>query len=580
MRVVSTRDLNRVSLGSPPATAAPGQSGMAVLLFRRKQVTQCYNLGASRRSGGGMRHRIPSAGGIPGGLIAGGLVVSLLMLASGAAASASATPTVTAIPRGSGIHGYPYDSAPTVRSFPGAPTLYLSHFGYVEHEFVMSGTANVYRQSGFWGSNGRWNVSPAQSGVPYTTRLLVRYPTNPAKFNGTVVVEWLNDTTGGGQDPVWSEIYREVLSKGYAYVGVSAQTGSMVEDKTWDPQRYGALGDTNDGQSYDIFSRAAQVARADAGNLLGGLHPTTVIGSGDSQSAFRVATYYNAIQPLSDAFDGFLVIGRGVLAAPIGTGLVAFSPFPALIRTDNATPLLQIETEGDIEELGFAFARQPDNAHLRTWELAGAAHIDLHEGLYEAGTILRENPQLTAPQCVFGVMANGATQPDNMGVFELEDSALIALRNWITQGVAPPSGNQIATTALFNIVKRDQYGNALGGIRLPDIQVPTETYSAINFSQPSQEGLSPAQLFTTLQNIFSTLMTGVITDPTLRDEGLCLLEGYYTPFSTAALQSLYPTHSAYVSAFTAAATSVKAAGFLTPADYRAAVAAAKRAPIP
>jgi len=408
----------------------------------------------------------------------------------------------------------------------------------------------------------------------------VRYPANPAKFNGTVVVEWLNDTTGGDQDPVWSEIYREVLSRGYAYVGVSAQTGSMIEDKTWDAQRYGALGGTNDGQSYDIFSQAAQVVRADAGNLLGGLHPTTVIGAGDSQSAFRVATYYNAIQPLSHAFDGFLAIGRGVLAAPIGSGLVAFSPFPALIRTDVATPFLQIETEGDIEELGFAFARQPDNSDLRTWELAGAAHIDLHEGQYEAGTILRENPQLTAPQCVFGVMANGATQPDNMGVFELEDSALIAMRKWITQGVAPPSGNQIATTPLFNIVERDQYGNALGGIRLPDIQVPTETYSAINFSQPSQEGLSPTQLFTTLQNIFSTLMTGVITDPTLRDEGLCLLEGYYTPFSTATLQSLYPTHSAYVAAFTTAAASVKAAGFLTPADYRAAVAAAKKAPIP
>jgi len=538
-----------------------------------------------------MTRRSRKVHGILGSVVAGTLVASMLALAPGMAASAplpaplrhlssGPLPTVTQIPPGSGSHGYPYDAVPTKSSFPGAPTIHLAHYGYVEREFTMSGKTNIYRQSGFWGSNGVWNVSVAQSNVPYTTRLLVRYPASPAKFNGTVVVEWLNDTTGGDQDPVWSEIYREVLSKGYAYVGVSAQTGSMVEDKTWDPQRYGALGDTNDGQSYDIFSQAAQVARADAGNLLGGLHPTTVIGSGDSQSAFRVATYYNAIQPLSHAFDGFLVIGRGVLAAPIGTGLVAFSPFPALIRTDNSTPLLQIETEGDIEELGFAFARQPDNAHLRTWELAGAAHIDLHEGLYEAGTILRENPQLTAPQCVFGVMANGATQPDNMGVFELEDSALIALRNWITQGVAPPSGNQIATTPLFNIVERDQYGNALGGIRLPDIQVPTETYSAINFSQPSQEGLSPAQLFTTLQNIFSTLMTGVITDPTLRDEGLCLLEGFYTPFSTATLQSLYPTHSAYVSAFTAAAAGVKAAGFLTPADYRAAVAAAQKAPIP
>src|SRR5215468_5921848 len=538
-----------------------------------------------------MTRRSREVHGILGSVVAGTLVASMLALAPGMAASAplpaplrhlssGPLPTVTQIPPGSGSHGYPYDAVPTESSFPGAPTIHLAHYGYVEREFTMSGKTNIYRQSGFWGSNGVWNVSVAQSNVPYTTRLLVRYPASPAKFNGTVVVEWLNDTTGGDQDPVWSEIYREVLSKGYAYVGVSAQTGSLVEDKTWDPQRYGALGDTNDDQSYDIFSQAAQVARADAGNLLGGLHPTTVIGSGDSQSAFRVATYYNAIQPLSHAFDGFLNIGRGVLAAPIGTGLVAFSPFPALIRTDNATPLLQIETEGDIEELGFAFARQPGNAHLRTWELAGAAHIDLHEGLYEAGTILRENPQLTAPQCVFGVMANGATQPDNMGVFELEDSALIALRNWISQGVAPPSGNQIATTPLFNIVERDQYGNALGGIRLPDIQVPTETYSAINFSQPSQEGLTLQQIQTLLQNIFSTLMTGVITDPTLHAEGLCLLEGYYTPFGGATLQSLYPTHAAYVSQFTAAANAELAAGFLTRYDCNQAVKSAQAAPVP
>lgn len=538
-----------------------------------------------------MVHRRIQARGFLGAAIVGALVVSALVVVPGVAASAASPPplrhlasgplpAVTPIPAHAGSHGYPYDAVPTKSSFPGAPTINLAHFGYVEREFTMSGTTNTYQQSGFWGSNGRWNVSVAQRNVPYTTRLLVRYPTNPAKFNGTVVVEWLNDTTGGDQDPVWSEIYHEVLSQGYAYVGVSAQTGSMVEDKTWDPQRYGSLGDSNDGQSYDIFSQAAQVARADAANLLGGLKPATVIGAGDSQSAFRVATYYNAIQPLSHAFDGFLAIGRGVLAAPIGSGLVASSPFPALIRTDSTTPFLQIETEGDIEELGFAFARQPDNAHLRTWELAGAAHIDLHEGQYEAGTILRENPQLTAPQCVFGVMANGATQPDNMGVFELEDSALVAMRNWITQGVAPPSGNQIATTPFFNIVERDQFGNALGGIRLPDINVPTETYSAINFSQPSQEGLSPSQLLTTLENIFSTLMTGVITDPTLRDEGLCLLEGYYTPFSQATLQSLYPTHAAYVSQFTTAAQADLAAGFLTRYDYNQAVKAAQAAPIP
>ena len=218
-----------------------------------------------------MTHRSRNVRGILGTAMAGCLAASMLALVPGVAVSAplptplrhlasGPLPTVTEIPPGSGSHGYPYDAVPTTPSFPGAPTINLAHYGYVEREFTMSGKTNVYQQSGFWGSNGVWNVSVAQSDVPYTTRLLVRYPTNPAKFNGTVVVEWLNDTTGGDQDPVWSEIYREVLSKGYAYVGVSAQTGSMVEDKTWDPQRYGALGDSNDGQSYDIFSQAAQVA--------------------------------------------------------------------------------------------------------------------------------------------------------------------------------------------------------------------------------------------------------------------------------------------------------------------------------
>ncbi len=218
--------------------------------------------------------------------------------------------------------------------------------------------------------------------------------------------------------------------------------------------------------------------------------------SGDSQSAFRLDTYVNAIQPVSHAFSGFLAIGRSVFAAPIGSGLVAFSLAPAHVRTDNTTPFIQINTEGDIQEPG------------------------------------------------------------------------------------GPHGNQIATTPFFNIVERNQFGNALGGIRMPDIEVPTETYTAIEFSLPSQQSLTPGQLLTTLGSIFTALETGEITNPTLRDEGLCLLEGYYTPLQNATLTALYPTHSAYVAAFTSAAASDLASGFLTQADYNTAVAAAQASSVP
>jgi hypothetical protein len=557
--------------------------------FAPKEVLECY-IFAHLMEGGDMRHRSQRHGsprwGIFGLTATGTLIALLLALTPGAAvaapraAASSPSPTLKLIPANSGTHGYAYDSTTTTAYFPGALTVNLSQYGYLQREYEMSGTTNTYAEEGFWGSNGQWNVSVSRTGVPYTTRLLVRYPTNPAKFNGTVVVEWLNDTTGGDQDPVWSEIYNEVLSEGYAYVGVTAQTAGMEELKAWDPVRYAALGDSNDGQSYDIFTQAALAVRDQSATLLGGLKVKDVIGAGDSQSAFRVATYVNAIQPLSHAFNAFLAVGRAALAAPIGSGLVSFLPFPALIRSDNTTPMIQIETEGDIEELGFAFARQPDNNYLRTWELAGAAHIDEHEGLYEANTILRENPTLTAPQCVFGVVANGATQPDNMGVYELEDAALAALQKWMTTGTPPAHGNRIATTPLFNIVERDQYGNALGGIRLPDIQAPTETYTAINFSRTSEESLNPAQLLSTLEAIFTTLETGAITNTTLRDEGLCLLEGFYTPFSSATLQRLYPTHADYVAQYKAAAAADLAQGFLTEADYSAAVAAAEASSVP
>jgi len=537
-----------------------------------------------------MRHRRRSFGSISGLAAALALMALVLSLGPGTAAAAPLAPqrsalsdplpTLKQIPSGAGIHGYPYDAVPTTAEFPGAPTISLASYGYTQREYLMSGSTDIYRESGIWGPNGRWGVSVAQSGVPYTTRLLVRYPANPAKFNGTVVVEWLNDTTGGDQDPVWSEIYTQALAQGYAYVGVTAQTEGMNELKSWDSVRYAALGDENDGQSYDIFTQAAEAVRGESATLIGGLDVKDVIAAGDSQSAFRLLTYVNAIQPLSHAYNGFLLVGRAALTAPIGSGLVSPAPFPALIRTDSTTPVIQIETEGDIEELGFAYARQPDNNFLRTWELAGAAHIDLHEGLYEANTIERENPTLTAPACVFGVVANGATQPDSMGVYELEDSALASLQKWITTGTQPPHGNEISTTPILNIVERDRYGNALGGVRQPEIQVPTKTYSAINFAQPSEESLSPAGLLSTLEGIFTALETGEITNTTLRDEGLCLLEGYYKPFSTATLDKLYPTHADYVTKYKAAAAADLADGFLTQADYNSSVAAAEASSVP
>ena len=502
-----------------------------------------------------------------------------------AASTAAALPTVTEIPAGSGSHGYAYDAVPETPAVSGAPSIDLTEVGYAQREFTMSGGATVYKQSGFWSSNGKWAVSPSQSNVPYSTRLLVRYPTNPAKFNGTVVFEWLNDTTGGDQDPVWAQLYNELINKGYAYVGVTAQKPGMKDLATWDPTRYRALGDSNDGESYEIFTQAAEAVKSDAATLLGGLMPKELIATGDSQSAFRLDTYVNAVQPLTHAFNGFLAVGRAVTAAPIGEGLVATSPFPALIRTDNTTPFIQLNTQGDIEELDAAAARQADNDYLRTWEVAGAAHIDAHEASYETETLARENPSIQAPSCVLGTPIEGTgtpldghNQPDNMPLFEVEDAAMAALQNWVTKGVQPAHGSQISTIPLFfgayDLVNKNRYGVGEGGIRMPEAQVPAESYSALNFAAVNEESLAPPALLTELEGAFETLETGGITNEALRNQGLCLLSGYFTDFTQSTLKSLYPTSASYASKFTTAANAEVAAGFMTPEDATAAIASA------
>ena len=140
------------------------------------------------------------------------------------------------------------------------------------------------------------------------------------------------------------------------------------------------------------------MVRENSAAVLGGLTPKRLIGTGDSQSAFRVVTYANAIQPVTRAFDGLMPVGRAGPGAPIGNGLIASSPVDAQIRTDSTTPVLQTITEGDIVELVAGAARQSDNSYLRSWELAGAAHIDNHEAQYELATIARDVPDAQVPR--------------------------------------------------------------------------------------------------------------------------------------------------------------------------------------
>ena len=129
---------------------------------------------------------------------------------------------------------------------------------------------------------------------------------------------------------------------------------------------------------------------------LGGLKVKEVIAAGESQSAFRMVTYINAVNPLAHVYDGFLVHSRSASGQASGhrhnSGVGdADVPATTVIR-DAGVPVLTFETETDLLSLGYAKVQQPDSLHSRLWEVAGTSHADAYTGSSASAT-----PETVAP---------------------------------------------------------------------------------------------------------------------------------------------------------------------------------------
>jgi hypothetical protein len=315
--------------------------------------------------------------------------------------------------------------------------------------------------------------------------------------------------------------------------------------KAWDPARYGTLLHPGDRYSYDIFSQAAQALRhpsglnplelSSAGQLEDGDHERErehdqalkVLATGRSQSAFRLVTYINAIHPLAHLFEAFLVHSRGRNAAGLTAEQLAADPVPipsgAHLRIDTDVPVLDVQTEGDMTALRSHLTRQAPNAHYRRWEIAGAAHTETPLWVVEVPP-----PLDFGPGCLFPVNA----APHHAVV----KAALRALAEWVTDGDAPPQSPNIELadpTAVPAAIVRDVFGNAKGGIRLPELEAPTAVLDGrINVAAPPPPPLN-----------------------------FCSLYGGTVPFDQATLRFLYPTHEVFVRKFDEATNDLVEQGY-------------------
>src|SRR6202044_4005687 len=273
---------------------------------------------------------------------------------------------------------------PTLTPIEGSPPVLIPAFpleavGYAEQEFIVEGVARSYALTGERTADGRLSVQE-DAQAPYVTRIIVRRPVDPAAFSGTVAVEWNNVSGGVDVSPDWSLLQRGLIGRGHIWVGVSVQKagidgGGLVEGqhlKVLAPDRYGLLKHPGDAWSFDIFSQVGALLRSPSAAALGVPGTGRLIALGESQSAFFLVTYINAIDPEAQVYDGFFVHGRGASGVSLGGAWVSsraqqdeevgslLAAGPERIRDDARVPVLVLQSETEVIVLGGRAPAQPE----------------------------------------------------------------------------------------------------------------------------------------------------------------------------------------------------------------------------
>ncbi|MBW2289700.1 MAG: hypothetical protein JRG80_17655 [Deltaproteobacteria bacterium] len=479
------------------------------------------------------------------------LTVALLLQSTVTGASPTAPVTLEEPPVGQG------DAfVPGIRELPLPPD-------YVEHEYFVSGAATLFN----YAHNpplGPTDLTPIAEDVPYKTRIIVRRPVAHGHFNGTVVIEWWNSTAGFDTAPVWDPSAEYFVRQGYVYVGVTNSTtalgfltGGCSLFGFLPPTcgtRYSTLSLPENGLAFEMVSQIANLLKSDSPEnpLPDDFDVERIYHAGQSQQGGSMVTYASGFH--FEVNDGYFV-QQAATARSINFGPscddVASPPYPnctprlqgddRLVRSDLPVPVYHANSETDIDILFGTAGRQPDTPTFRYYEVAGAGHLSVHEGveLIPAG-VLGPDPVLLEDLCLNQINSTA----DGPVFFSYVVNALWErMEEQVQRGWVPPAGVQMDIDSGSGRVLRDGFGNGLGGVRLPSMEVPVATYTPGNVADPSLPGL--------------LVFIGNLA---------CRLSSSATPFDAATMDVLYPNHGSYVSRVAKAANMLKMQGLLLPKD--------------
>lgn len=414
------------------------------------------------------------------------LLAAALLIATGAQAQTARVTPAPAVTATSQIFGDP--------ALPGTPeAAEFAARGYVREEVFLSGAANVYR----YGPQGALEVET--KAVPYTTRMVIVRPREPKPFSGVVHLEPIHPLNGGGG---WAVVRDHALARGDAWVGVmiggdansrgasrpDAPTAAPLVLRWIDPQRYAAIDwpTEEDGIRWDVFFQAAEKLRAPVGPLKG-LKVERVYAQGWSFTGSFLRTFVNEgfHDRLRDArgrplIDGYLM---GISSSSFRSGYTPINSRAPVVtdadprRRNRAidVPVIELMSENEAITNRAPQTTDSDGARRhRLYEAPGLTHGSGGRSKTNVVELQRARRSGASP----APPPADATCPFPNTDIEMSHFAHTALANldrWTRDGTPPPRAERLKVDAQFRQV-RDAAGNALGGVRAAQLDVPLARY--------------------------------------------------------------------------------------------------------
>jgi Alpha/beta hydrolase domain len=476
----------------------------------------------------------------------------------------------------------------------------LAAHGYVEEEYLVSGQADDWT----WDDRLR----PVAAGPrPFTTRILLRRPADPALFSGAVYLE--PNHADYDRSLTWSATAPWLVRSGHAHVGVTQEPAALPDLARWDPGRYGPLSIPRPGQRWDIVGLVAALAKSGA-DVLAGYLVSRVIMSGWSQTGTFCRTFlgegfHARSQVGGPAVDGYLICissggagrpGYGVLRPPAelplddprrtigahGVPVVELlsesesETHQAVLRPDSdGTDSDGTDSDGTISDGRVSSGRVPDGgvpdgpvsdgpADLyRLYQVAGTGHITGRHELATNRLQMADRGWPVNPAEVNERLSDGRMDLVARAVFAAVD-------RWIVDGTVPPrmparfAYDDPAGPATRGIMPeslplaRDAHGNVIGGIRTPWTEVPLGGHFPHSTPVPGRCQPAPHAPY---------------GDPAM----LANLWAHLAPFPAPELTRRYGNRDGYLARLEASAQTAVNEGWLLPEDLPEYLAGAREA---